>query len=163
MCTEARSVCCKTSSRMRSPRSTVLLPELWPTYLEAGKGKKPACIPTELLVKILRKKYDKTTHKVCHNLDVSGLAIYKAYYSHESHCPELSVSGRSLAYLKIMVRSEVKTMETVAFSCSTIAPSAWTNKHWNIQNFIKIKNHKIMTLWQEWHITFLQKINITNI
>ncbi len=57
---------------------------------------------------IWQNSVTQTTHKVCHNLDVSGLAIYKAYYSHESHCPELSVSGRSLAYLKIMVWSEVK-------------------------------------------------------
>lgn len=75
----------------------------------SGERQKPLCIPTELLVKntpeeIRQNSVTQTTQKVCHNLDVSGLAIYKAYYSHESHCLELSVSERSLAYLKIMVR-----------------------------------------------------------
>lgn len=83
-----------------------------PHILKLGKAKtfmypyRTPCKNTQ--EEIWQNSVTQTTQKVCHNLDVSGLAIYKAYYSHESHCSELSVSGRSLAYLKIIVRSEVK-------------------------------------------------------
>lgn len=98
------------SLKIRRPRSAVPLPKtLAHIYISHSRERhRPLSIPTELLVKkkILWKKYNETQtkQKVCHNPDLSGPAIYKAYYPHESHCPELRVTGRSLACLKIRLR-----------------------------------------------------------